>query len=157
MAILKASTSVPLFARFILLIFEPISTFYGVYLAFVDPADLITNHFSRNTLSYAPETQVLYSQLGGMWVFLALVEALVLSSFDDLRLWKRIAFCLLVCDVFYYYAMTGPVGGWVAYWDMREWTGWEFFTTGYLLMLTSARLSVLFSGGVEEEVKGKGE
>jgi hypothetical protein len=157
MATIRASTSVPLFARFVLLIFEPISTFYGVYLAFADPADLITNHFSRGTISFAPETQVLYSQLAGMWTFLALIEALVLSSFDDLRLWKRVAFCLLVSDVMYYHAMTGPVGGWLAFWDLTKWTGWEFSTDGILLVLTSARLVVLFSGGVKEEGKGKGE
>ncbi|KAK4443189.1 hypothetical protein QBC34DRAFT_213416 [Podospora aff. communis PSN243] len=149
----KASTSVPAFARFLLLIFEPLSTMYGVYLAFADPADLITNHFSRGTIAYAPETQVLYSQLAGMWTFLALIEAVVLSSFDDLRLWKRVAFCMLVCDVMYYHAVTGPVGGWVAFWDLRGWTGWNFFIDGALLTLTSARVAVLLSG----EGKGKSE
>jgi hypothetical protein len=146
----KASTSVPRISRFILAIFEPVSTFYGVYLALADPNHLIHDHFSRGTLSYDPSTQVLYDQLAGMWAFLALIEALVLGGSDDLRVWKRVCVCLLVCDAFYYYSVVGPVGGWVAFWDVRGWTGWDFFINGALMGLTSARISVLVADGKEE-------
>ncbi|KAK0657743.1 hypothetical protein B0T16DRAFT_488839 [Cercophora newfieldiana] len=145
----KTSTSIPI-SHFILTKFEPTATFYGVYLAFADPNDLIFNHFSRGTISYEPQTQVLYNQLAGMWSFLALIEVVVLGGFDDLRLWKRVCFCLLACDAFYYHYVAGPVGGWLMFWDLRGWTGWDCFINGALLMLTTVRLSVILARGVEE-------
>jgi hypothetical protein len=154
---IKASTSVPLFSRFVLTVFEPLTTFYGVYLAYTNPEDLMANHFSRNTIHYAPETQVLYSQLAGMWALLALLEAFVLRSFDDLRLWKRFCYCLLVCDALYYHAVAGAVGGWRVFWDLAQWTGWDYFVNSAVLMLTSARVLVVISSGGKTAVKGKGE
>jgi len=151
----KASTSVPYFSRFILTVFEPLSTMYGVYLAFADPNDLMHNHFSRGTMQYEPQTQVLYEQLAGMWTYLALIEALVLRGFDDLRLWKRVCVCSLVCDVLYFHAVAGPVGGWLAFWDLARWTGWDYFINGLLLMLTFARLLVVLATGGLREKRGK--
>jgi len=117
----KASTSISSISHFILTKFEPLSTSYRIYLAFADPNNLIYNHFSRGTISYNPQTQVLYEQLAGMWVFLTLIETLVLGGFDDLRLLKRVRFCLLACDAFYYHSVTGPVGRWLVFWDLTRW------------------------------------
>jgi len=93
-----------------------------------------------------------------MWVFLALIETLVLGGFDDLRLLKRVRFCLLACDAFYYNSVAGPVGRWLVFWDLTRWKGWNFCINGALLVLTAARLSVVLAKVAEDgEEKGKGE
>jgi hypothetical protein len=152
----KASAAIPAPIRITLTVLDPIGNLYGVFLGMFDPEVLMTDYFSRGTIAYAPETKSLYTQLSGMWAFFAFMEAFVMGSFDDLRLWQRICVGYLVCDVFFYHAMAEAVGGWTVFLDVP--TAWDWFTLLVPLVYTVMRLYVVLGTSVEtgSEVKKRG-
>jgi len=154
----KASTSIPAPIRITLTILEPISTLYGIYLGIAKPDVLMSDHFSRGTIAYAPETKTLYTQLSGMWAFFAFTEAFVMGSFDDLRLWQRVCVGFLVCDVFFYQAMAEAVGGWAVF--LSASTAWDWFNILAPVAYTVMRLYVVVGIGAKTGTvvkTGKGE
>ena len=161
----KASTTLPLLYRFILTTYEPLSTIYGIFLALFDPETLTFIYFSGGRFHYTPDTQVLHTQIAGLWAFLGLLEVFMLRSFDDLKLWKRFCACLLVSDAAYYHAMAQAAGGWGVWLDFRTWPAWDFVVNGLLVGVTLTRVLVVLGVGVgsgsgsgsEGEGKGKGE
>lgn len=147
MSDVKATTTVPYFFRFILTRFEPIATVYGIYLVFADPEDLMVNYWTRGTVHYTLEMQVLYVQIAGMWAFLACLEFFVLPAFDNLRLWKAVSLSILWSDVLYFHAFAQAIGGWGVFWDVMGWSGWDWFNNMSLVLLAVGKLGVIFTSG----------
>jgi hypothetical protein len=58
-----------------------------------------------HTSQYKPESQIVCNQLASSYVLFALIEALVLRSTDDLKVWRAVVLALLVCDVGHIYAV----------------------------------------------------
>jgi hypothetical protein len=155
---IKASTAIPAAVRITLTVLEPMATIYGIFLGIVKPDVLMSDHFSRGTIAYAPETKTLYTQLSGMWAFFAFVEAFVLGSFDDLRLWRRICVGFLVCDVFFYQAMAEAVGGWTVF--LSPSTAWDWINLLMPVAYTAMRLYIVLGIKVNAgpgKRSGKGE
>lgn len=151
----KATTTIPAPLRFIITTIEPTTTLYGVYVGLFRPEILMPDYFSRGTIAYVPETKCLYTQLAGMWALFAFMHAVVLRSFDDLALWRRVCLGSLLCDVFYYHAVAEGVGGWGEFLDFGVYTGWDWYTLLASLALSSARLMVVLGVGVKGGVDGK--
>ncbi|KAK0715137.1 hypothetical protein B0H67DRAFT_451159, partial [Lasiosphaeris hirsuta] len=111
----KASTSLPLLCRVTLTTLEPLFAISGALMALRDPNNYISNYLTRGAVAYAPETQPLYTQLAGAWLVFAFIEAVVLRSFDDLRLWRLLCVAMLPSDIAFAYSAAQGVGGWTAY------------------------------------------
>ncbi|KAK4188612.1 hypothetical protein QBC35DRAFT_495936 [Podospora australis] len=60
------------------------------------------------------------SQLANMCFLFSLMQALVLRSTSDLRVWKTFIFCLLVGDIGHLYSLKEL--GVHKYWDLMSWT-----------------------------------
>lgn len=108
-----------------------------------DPNNYISNYLTRGAVTYAPETQALYTQLAGAWLMFAFIEAVVLRSFDDLRLWRLLCVAMLPSDVAFAYSAAQAVGGWAAYFDVGSWTREDWGTFLSTLLPLVVRLLVV--------------
>lgn len=115
---------IPLAYRILLLYVEPFFALNGAYLLMSKPA-VYLNTFSPH-LAYAPSNQIIYDQLGAVYILFAFNQAVVLRVAQDIRVWKAILMGILICDSVH--AWTGfklmaadgnmnPVG-----WRPEDWT-----------------------------------
>ena len=141
---MKATASIPLFARLTLTLVEPLMSLNGVLICIRNPQRLIGDYLTRGAVSYTPETQTLYTQLAGFWLFFAFVEVFVLRSFDDQRLWKRLCIGMLISDAVYFWAVAQAVGGWDEFLNVGVWSADEWTVTLGALWPVSVRLFIVF-------------
>jgi len=140
---MKATTSIPLLPRLTLTLVEPLMSLNGALICLRNPQRLISDYLTRGAVSYAPETQTLYTQLAGFWLFFAFIEVFVLRSFDDLRLWKRICIGMLFSDAVYFWAAAQAVGGWNEFLKVGVWSADEWTVTLGALLPVSMRLFIV--------------
>ena len=133
---------------------EPISAIGGaIYAGFLPKTYLqdlmFTNSvtpFSHQTTLTSPVLMTLY-QLSNLYLLFALNEHLVLSSTDDVKIWKRLLFGLLVAD-FGHLLTLAPLGTDV-YWKVWDWNAMMWGSVGFVYLGATTRLSFLLGLGLD--------
>ncbi|KAF2684919.1 hypothetical protein K458DRAFT_388617 [Lentithecium fluviatile CBS 122367] len=114
---------IPLAYRLLLFYIEPFFALNGSYLLLFKPA-VFLHTFSAN-LAYAPSNQIIYDQLGAVYMLFAFNQAVVLRIAQDIRVWKAILVGILICDAVHFWAgmklmvddgNTSPLG-----WRPEDW------------------------------------
>jgi hypothetical protein len=117
-----ASAAVPFIYRLLLTVVEPLFALNGAVMVFVAPANYLSM-VTRDTGVFRTESTFLYTCMGGGWLYLAFVEAIVLRACDDLRLWRLLCLgMLLSMDLSYCVSAVQAVGGWAVWSDLSAWT-----------------------------------
>ena len=86
-------------------------------------------------------------QLSNLYLLFALNEHLVLSSTSNIKVWRRLLFCLLVADFGHLYSMA-PLGGEV-FWKVWEWNAMVWGSVGFVYLGASMRMAFLAGIGLE--------
>jgi hypothetical protein len=128
-ATIKASTSVPFFARFVLNTVEPLAAVCGTLIALRTPQTFISLYLTRGATRGSLEAHALCNQLAGLWVVWAFNEAIIMRVYDDLRLWRLLLLGMLFSDAAYFYGAAHAVGGFGSLFDVGELTVEETLTT----------------------------
>ena len=149
--IVSAKASLPVIYRLILTVIEPLLATSGVLLAFFNPADYLAT-MTRGSVSYAPETAFLYTELGGAWLHFAFIEAVVLRAFDDLRLWRVLCVGMLLSDAAYFHSAAQGVGGWGPWLALAEWTASDWLVFWTTAPMTLTKILVVLGVGVRRPV-----
>ncbi|KAK1993108.1 hypothetical protein LX36DRAFT_693889 [Colletotrichum falcatum] len=136
-AIVKASAAVPGIYQFIFMTLEPIFAMLGAVMVLHTPHQYLAGT-TRNAVPYAPDTQFLYTQLGGGWLYFAFIEGVVLRLFDDLRLWRVVCAGMLLSDAAFLRSTAQAVGGWDVWLDRSTWT-----VEDYTIFLTTAPMLIV--------------
>jgi len=102
----------PFFYTLFFLYLEPIITVAGTFMAHFRAAEYIrlTSHLPVITTTtihttaaaaaiVPPTTQIILSQLANMYLFVAIIESTVLRATNDLKVWRRVIWALLIADV----------------------------------------------------------
>ena len=129
MATVKASASIPLRYRILLLYMEPIFALGGVFLCFFDPGRYVSTMTRDAVSSIDPRTTFIYTELAGGWLHFAFTEAVVLRLVDDLRIWRLLCVGMLMSDLAYCHSCAEAVGGWMAWLDLSKWTTEDWTVT----------------------------
>ncbi|GKT61726.1 hypothetical protein ColTof4_02643 [Colletotrichum tofieldiae] len=136
-ATVSASAAVPGIYQFIFMTLEPIFALLGAVMVLHTPHQYLAG-MTRNAMPYAPNTQFLYTQLGGGWLFFAFTEGVVLRLFDDLNLWRVVCAGMLLSDAAYCHGTAQAVGGWELWLDRSTWT-----VEDYTVFLTTAPMVIV--------------
>nr|CDP31408.1 Putative protein of unknown function [Podospora anserina S mat+] len=158
----KASTTIPLPLRLVLLLLEPLGALNGAYLTLFTPSSyhsaIARPHPPSWSPPFSPQNQYLYTQLAGAWLVFAFNESVILWLYDDLKLWKLMCWGMLISDLVYHVSAVQAVGGWERFLGVG---GWNLFD--WAVAVSAAGPAVvrvwicLFAGEKGGREKGKGE
>lgn len=99
--------------------------------------------------NYHPASQVIFDQVAACYFLFGWIEAVVLRSTNDLKVWKAVLLGILICDVLRLY------GAWLAmgslFWDLGAYRGEDWITIGSLIGLVVARTAFLMGMGLDEK------
>jgi hypothetical protein len=140
---------IPIVYRLWHLYVEPLIALAGAYTLHSQPERYFES--MPRTSIYAPTSQLVYTQLAASYVFLATVEALVLRSTKDIRVWTAVIFALAVSDAGHVYATFREVG----IHGLKEAGGWraEEWAAGPMVFRGAFLMGVGFDKGFEETKK----
>lgn len=126
----SATETVPLVYQILLTIVEPLFALGGAFLCYRKPANYLAT-MTRESISFSQDTQFLYTQLSGGFVYFAFIEAVLLRTFDDRRLWRMVCLGMLLSDIAYIHSTAQAVGGWQNFVVLSDWTSndWVVFLT----------------------------
>lgn len=144
--------TLPLPYRLFFLLVEPVATLLGAYFAHFGQSRYLELTHAASAPSPIPlGTSVAMSQLANLYFAFAMIEALVLRSTSDLRVWKTLLFCLLVADFGHLYTVwsLGPQ----IYWSVLDWNPIDWGNIPFVYLGASMR--VAFLAGVGFGSKGK--
>lgn len=114
---------IPFVYRLLLLYLEPVMAINGAAMCMMRPA-LFLKTFSP-VLPYTASSQIIYDQLAATYLFLALIEAVVLRASAELRVWKAVVASLLVSDFVHLWAgaklMAQEGNVWPVAWRPEDW------------------------------------
>lgn len=140
-----AGQSIPIIYNFFFLLIEPIAALVGAYYAHFKPEEYLGLTHADTAPSPIPlGTKVALSQLGNLYLFFALNEALVLRSTGDIRVWKTVLFVLLVADLGHLYTVKEL--GWRVYFDVTSWNAIDWGNVPFVY--AGATMRILFLADV---------
>jgi hypothetical protein len=126
---------VPLIYRLSLLYIEPVLALVGAYKLHFAPESYFS--YMPSSSAYSPQSQIVCTQLAAAYVCFSVIEALVLRSTNDIKVWRSVVLALLLCDIGTAYAAWVEMGGDVFWWPWR-WEGMDRAT----MTLTAGPLAV---------------
>lgn len=142
--------SLPLAYRVFFLVLEPLSATAGAYYAQFRQRDyLVLTHAASapaSTADVPTATSIMLSQLANMYLYFALIEALVLRSTADLRVWKTVLFVLLFADVGHLYSVKAL--GLPHYWNVAQWNLIDWGNIAFVYLGAAMRLAFLADVGL---------
>ncbi|KXH65661.1 hypothetical protein CSAL01_09673 [Colletotrichum salicis] len=153
---IKGSAAVPGIYRLIIMTLEPVFALLGAVMVLHTPNQYLAG-MTRNAFAYEPNTQFIYTQLGGGWLHFAFTEGVVMRVFDDLTLWRVLCAGMLLSDAAFCHGTAQAVGGWEIWLDRSTWTVEDyvaFFTTAPMVLV---RILIVLGIGIStpKEAKGK--
>ena len=141
------SFAVPFIYRAFFLCVEPLSVLAGAYLAHARQADYLRLSHAASAPSPVPMgTSIVLSQLANMYLFFALVEALVLRATSDIRVWKTLLFCLLIGDFGHLYSVHQL--GLPIYWSAFDWNAIDWGNIPFVYLGATLRVAFLANVGL---------
>ena len=141
-------TRIPKPYGYFFLYIEPLSTIVGAYYAnFQQQTYLdLTHKLSSPTTGIPISTQIVLTQLANLYFLFALNEAIVLRSTTNIRIWKRLLFCLLIADLGHLYSVS-VLGGEI-YWKFIRWNVIDWGNIGFVYAGATIRLAFLLGVGL---------
>ena len=150
---MPVNTSVPLIYRLLFLYIEPVAALGGTLITTFDPVSFLRTFSPASTSSiYSPLTQPIYDQVAALLFLFAWIQAVVLRSTDDIRLWKTILFGMFLCDVLHLYSSYKILGP-EMFFDPRMWRAEEWVNFGMLYGPGGLRLAFCAGFGLKGEEK----
>ncbi|KAG5982009.1 hypothetical protein E4U55_002423 [Claviceps digitariae] len=150
----------PFIYRLFFLLVEPLSAlvaaFYAhciqtTYLGYLDTQSASDD--APSPLLLPLSTSVALSQLANMYLLFALIEALVLRSTWDMRVWRTVLGVLLVADLGHLYSMRGLGLG--VYYDIWAWNAGIWAQIPLVYAGAALRMSFLAGVGFGESRRTK--
>ncbi|KYK56437.1 hypothetical protein DCS_03437 [Drechmeria coniospora] len=139
----------PVAYRAFFLLIEPLSALVAAFHHhFRQGRSLELLHASSAPSEVSAGTSVVLSRLAGMYLFLAVNEALVLRSTWDLRVWRTVLLALLVADLARLYSLR-PLGS-AIYYDVLAWSAADWGDVPFVY--AGAALRVCFLAGIGLDV-----
>ncbi|KAK4202149.1 hypothetical protein QBC40DRAFT_45979 [Triangularia verruculosa] len=137
-----AGFSLPFVYRFFFLLVEPISALVGAYYALFDQETYLQLTHAASAVTPIPtSTSIVLAQLGNLYFFFAINEALVLRSTSDIFVWKTVLFCLLVGDLGHLYTVNQL--GVRIYWDIFNWNAIDIGNIPFVYLGATMRIAFL--------------
>ncbi|KAK4649845.1 hypothetical protein QC762_704570 [Podospora pseudocomata] len=138
----KGGFSLPFLYRFFFLLVEPISALVGAYFALFDQETYLRlTHAASATSPIPTSTSIVLSQLGNLYFFFAINEALVLRATSDIVVWRTVLFCLLVGDLGHLYTVKQL--GVQIYWDIFNWNAIDIGNIPFVCLGATMRIAFL--------------
>ncbi|KAK0747345.1 hypothetical protein B0T21DRAFT_279326 [Apiosordaria backusii] len=138
----KGGFSLPFLYRFFFLLVEPISALVGAYFALFDQETYLRlTHAASAASSIPTSTSIVLSQLGNLYFFFAINEALVLRSTSDIVVWRTVLFCLLIGDLGHLYTVKQL--GVQIYWDVFNWNAIDIGNIPFVYFGAAMRIAFL--------------
>ena len=128
---------------------EPFTTILGAYYAHfrADEYIRLSSHLLPS-LPIAREvplvTQIVFSQLANLYLFLAITEASILRTTKDVKVWRTMLIALLIADFGHLYTYK-PLGHEV-YYRVDKWNEMDWGGVGFVYL--AAVLRIAFLNGV---------
>ncbi|RMZ83284.1 hypothetical protein DV738_g1258, partial [Chaetothyriales sp. CBS 135597] len=145
------TSTIPLLYSLFFLWIEPFATLVGAFFAWVQPTTYLT---LTHAASVPPEqlvqglplaTLVALQQLGNLYLAFALIEASVLRTTSDLKVWRTLLICLLIAD-FGHLLSCYPLGL-DSYYDVQQWNAIAYGNYLFVYFGASFRISFLLNLG----------
>ena len=152
-SITKASSVLPPIYRFLLMNVESLFAFGGVVMVCVTPGQYVTALTRDSVASIDSATNFIYTQLGGGWMVIVFIEAVIMRLVDDIKVWKLLCMAILLSDALYTHSMAQAVGGYASFFTLSKWTlnDWVAAITTYPFILT--RIAIVLGIGYRKEKK----
>ncbi|MCJ1247381.1 hypothetical protein MMC30_004595 [Trapelia coarctata] len=136
--------------RLLMLYIDPILIFAGAVLQHFAPSFYLAHMSPHSTPStYDPASQIVFDQLAASYVLFAWIEAVVLRSTNNLKVWKTVLLGILICDVLHLYGTWLTMGS--LFWDLGAWTGFNWINIGTLALFGATRMAFLIGVGLDEK------
>lgn len=133
---------------------EPLSALVGAYYAHFKPEQYLQLTHAGSAPSSIPlGTRVALSQLGNLYAFFALNEALVLRSTSDLAVWRTVLFVLLIADLGHLYTVKEL--GWPVFYDVASWNAIDWGNVPFVYFGAAMRVSFLAGLGLKKTRRWK--
>ena len=148
---------IPLPYRLLFLYVEPVCALFGAIINLVSPITYLLSLSPNATPStYDPLTSPIYAQLAGHLLLFTWLQAVLLRSTDDLRVWKIVLAGIVLCDLLHLWGSAQLLGlrGFV---DPRAWRLEEWVNFVMLYGPGAMRVVFCMGWGLGEEAKVKGE
>ncbi|PPQ66985.1 hypothetical protein CVT26_009943 [Gymnopilus dilepis] len=147
--------------RLFFLYIEPTSALAGAWYASFRPQDYLRDLSSSGTPwiptagDLSTQTTMTLLQLANLYLLFATNEYCVLSSTNDVVIWRSLLFGLLVADFGHLITMA-PLGGEV-FWKFWDWNAMKWGSVGFVYLGATLRICFLAGIGLkraqEEEKK----
>ncbi|PYH65866.1 uncharacterized protein BO88DRAFT_418034 [Aspergillus vadensis CBS 113365] len=142
-------TSIPYLYRLVLTIIEPMIALCGALQSLLYPAVYMSS-MTRGEVSFLPEMEFLYTELGGAWLYFVFVEVVVLRAFDDEHLWCFFCAAMLLSDLAWCHSVAQAVGGWAIWLNICIWSMEDYFMFWTSAPITIMRLLIVSGIGLNE-------
>jgi hypothetical protein len=150
----RTGLSLPTIYRLFFLVIEPVSALVGAFYAYFRQSTYLELTHADSTPSPIPlGTSIALSQLANLYFLFALNESLVLRSTSDLRVWKRVLFCLLIADLGHLYTVHEL--GLQIYWNVWKWTAIDWGNIAFVYFGAAMRIAFLAEVGFSVVESGK--
>ena len=144
--------SVPFPYRLLFLYIEPLGAFFGTIVNLTTPTTYLASLSPAAVPStYDPLTYPIYAQLAGHLLLFAWLQAALLRSTNDLKVWKIVLAGIALCDVLHLWGSLIVLGS-QGFWDVRTWRWEEWVSLG--MLWGPGAMRVMFCAGVGLEEGG---
>ena len=148
----KASEAIPYLLRFPLLWLEPLFSLNGSILTYMS-ASTYTKTMTRGALPIIqPNSQFIYTELAGGWLYFAFTEAVVLRLVDDVRVWRLLCIGMILSDIAYTHSCAEALGGWSEFLILSKWTAEDWAVALATWPFLFARIAIVL--GIGERMVG---
>ncbi|KAK6507196.1 hypothetical protein TWF481_005646 [Arthrobotrys musiformis] len=120
--------------RLLFFYLEPLSSLGGAYLTHFTPQKYFSIVIPGNTDPILTNTQLLSSNLASSYVHFTIIEAVLLRTTNDRKVWRAAIFAMLVNDLIHLYALyvAREKEGLGFMWNFGRREDWETFGPSYL-------------------------
>jgi hypothetical protein len=151
MAATSPATRIPAIYRLVFLWLEPVSIFVGaVYAHLLQSTYLNLTHAASAPAAAVPvSTSIVLTQLANLYLGLGMLEASVLRTSSELKVWRAFLLVLLIADLGHLYSVA-PVGSWV-YWQYWRWNAIDWGNVPFVYFLAITRSCLLLGLGFPKD------
>ncbi|KAK4553891.1 hypothetical protein LTR86_009066 [Recurvomyces mirabilis] len=143
----KASATVPLISRILLLYFEPIFALGGAIMVLTKPDNYLHTVTRGLVPTLGPQNDFVWTTVAGGWLYFAFTEGVVLRLVDDVRVWRLLCMGMLLSDLAYTHSVAQALGGWDVWLKVWEWTSEDWVVTITTWPFVLARVGIALGLG----------
>jgi hypothetical protein len=151
-AISVSQHPVPLMYRITFNWIEPFFATAGALQAYIFPQSLL--EIEMPSIEYSPILQPLFTQRTGLWLLLALNDAVTLRATHDVIIWRLILAGGLFSGFFYYLNILEDHGS-ARFWNPKAWDLNDWITLVLTLVPMAIKLAYVAGIGFGKSLKSK--